>query len=227
VHIGGDECPTTEWEADPRARELSESRGLDSPPRWQSWFTARMADVVSARGKTLVAWDEVVDSGVPPGALITVWRHQHAHRVAVQAAREGHNVIMAPEPWTYFDWSYVDDPAEPLAIRPAISLEKIYSLEPVPEGLPPELAPRIIGAQCQLWTEYVASPQHAEYMYFPRACALAEVAWSDRQRQWDDFEGRMRAHTARLGSMGVNYRPLDGPTPGQARTWLAPRRSLS
>ena len=129
---------------------------------------------------------------------------------------------MAPETWTYFDWAYADDPREPVAIRPAISVEQAYSFEPVPAGLPEELEHRIIGAQCQLWTEYVPTVRHAEYMYFPRACALAEAVWSPRERHWDEFEPRLREHTARLDALGVNYRPLEGPTPGQARTWPGP-----
>ena len=222
VHIGGDECPTTEWEASSDARRVWEANGLDGPRQLQSWFAGRMAEVVSARGRALVGWDEVLDAGAPPGSLIMVWRHEHARRTAIQAATAGHNVVMAPEPWAYFDWAYADDPREPLAIRPAISVEQAYSLEPVPAGLPGELEPHILGAQCQLWTEYVAHAENAEYMYFPRVCAFSEVTWSGRDRRWDDFTLRLEQHTARLDALGVNYRPLSGPTPGQARTWAPP-----
>jgi hexosaminidase len=224
VHIGGDECPTTEWEASGPAQRLWGTLGLSGAHQLQGWFTARMSEVVSARGKRLVGWDEVLDAGAPPGSVIMVWRQQHARRTAVQGATAGHDIVMAPEPWTYFDWAYAADPTEPLAIRASISVEKAYSLEPVPAGLPEELQHRVVGAQCQLWTEYVTTPQHAEYMYFPRACALAEAAWSPRERRWDEFEPRLRRHTARLDALGVNYRPLDGPTPGQARTWSEPGR---
>ncbi len=222
VHIGGDECPTTEWEASDRARLRCQELGLSGPRQLQGWFTTQMADVVSARGKALVAWDEVLHAGAPPGTVITVWQHQNARRTAVQGATAGHDIVMAPETWTYFDWAYADDPREPLAIRPALSVEHAYSFEPVPDGLPEELEPRIIGAQCQLWTEYVPTVRHAEYMYFPRTCALAEAVWSGRERHWDEFEPRLRHHMARLDALGINYRPLDGPTPGQARTWPEP-----
>jgi hexosaminidase len=131
---------------------------------------------------------------------------------------------MAPQSWTYFDWANADDPREPLTAYPCISVQKVYSLEPVPAGLDEDLEHRIIGAQCQLWSEYVATAQHAEYMYFPRACALAEVAWSPRPRRWEDFDQRLRQHMARLDALGVDYRPLDGPTPGQARTWSRPEQ---
>ncbi|HXR22041.1 MAG TPA: beta-N-acetylhexosaminidase [Acidimicrobiales bacterium] len=222
VHIGGDECPTVEWESSPRARELCERLGLAGPQELQGWFTARMSEVISAKGRRLVGWNEIVDAGAPPGAVILCWEGKNAWRAAVEGARAGLKVVMAPEPWCYFDWAYSDDPREPLAIRSAISVEQVYSLEPVPDDLEKNLAHRVIGAQCQLWSEYVATPQHAEYMYFPRACALAEVAWSGRDRSWEDFERRLCAHLPRLGALGVNYRPLDGPNPGQARTWATP-----
>ncbi|HMK97926.1 MAG TPA: beta-N-acetylhexosaminidase [Acidimicrobiales bacterium] len=221
VHIGGDECPTTEWEASADARRRADELGLAGPRQLQGWFTAQVAETVTAAGKSLIGWEEVLGAGAPPGAVIAVWRAEHALGAAVEAAETSHRVIMAPEPWTYFDWAYADDPREPLAIRPAISTDKAYSFEPVPEGLRQDLEGSILGAQCQLWTEYVSTPQHAEYMYFPRACALAEVTWSGRRRDWPDFERRLRDHTARLGALGVNYRPLEGPTPGQARTWLS------
>jgi hexosaminidase len=227
VHIGGDGCPTTPWEASARARELIGQRGLASARALQGWFTARMADAVARRGRALVCWEEVLEAGAPPGAVIEPWRGHTAAAAAERAARAGHRVVMVPEPWCYFDWAYSDDPTEPLAIRPAISVEKAYSFEPVPTGFPAELMGSIAGAQCQLWTEYVASPEHAEYMLWPRACAFAEAAWTGPQRDWKSFEVRLSAHLRRLEAIGVNYRPLDGPTPGQARTWLLGRAGPS
>lgn len=221
VHIGGDECPTTEWESSPRARERAAELGLGGPKELQSWFTARIGEALAAHGRSLVGWDEVLDAGAPPGALIMVWRGEHARRTALAAARAGHDVVMAPETWAYFDWAYADDPREPVAIRPATSVEKVYSFEPVPDGLEPEHAHRVIGGQCQLWTEYVATPDHAEYMYFPRVCAFSEKLWA-AGGEWTAFEERLRVHLERLRAMGVNFRPLDGPTPGQSRIWQAP-----
>jgi hexosaminidase len=219
VHIGGDECPTTEWEASARAQQLCQRLGLSGVSELQGWFTAQMSEVLTSKGKTLVGWNEVVDAGAPSGSVIVCWEAQHAWRAAVDAARQGLEVVMAPEPYCYLDWASSDDPREPLAIRAANSVEHVYSLEPVPEDLEEDLEHGVIGAQCQLWTEYVASPLHAEYMYFPRACALAEVAWSSRERDWPDFERRLADHLARLDALGVNYRPIAGPNPGQARSW--------
>jgi len=222
VHIGGDECPTTQWEASSSARDLSAQLGLSGVHQLQGWFTAEMSKVLAERGRRLVGWDEVFSAGAPPGSVIVAWERDRAWSVATQAALAGHDVVLAPEPWCYFDWAYSDDPREPLAIRPAISVRKVYSLEPVPKELAEELAHHVIGTQCQLWTEYVSTPWHAEYMYFPRACALAEVAWSGQGGDWEDFERRLQAHTARLDAIGVNYRPLAGPRPGQCRTWAPP-----
>jgi hexosaminidase len=220
VHIGGDECPTSEWEASARARELIAARGLANARALQGWFTTRMAEVIARRGKTLICWEEVLEGGAPPGAVIEPWRAKTFAQAAEHAARRGHQVVMAPEPWCYFDWAYADGPAEPVSIRPAISVEKAYSFEPVPAGLPEELVGLVLGAQCQLWTEYVATPEHAEYMLWPRACAFAEALWSTPTRDWGAFEARLGAHLRRLDVLGVNYRPLAGPNPGQARTWL-------
>ncbi len=219
IHIGGDECSTAEWEASERAAELCKERGLAGPQALQGWFTSQMAEAVAAKGRSLVCWEEVLDAGAPPGCVIAPWRAASALSVAKRAAASGHRVVMAPEPWVYFDWSYADDPAEPLAIRPSISVEKVYSLEPVPRGLESEFEEMIVGSQCQLWTEYVATREHAEYMFFPRACAFAEAVWSSGDRSWAEFEPRLAAHLARLDALGVNYRPLAGPTPGQARVW--------
>jgi hexosaminidase len=223
VHIGGDECPTTEWAASDRARQRCQELGLTGVGQLQGWFTAQMAAVLQAKGRALVGWDEILDAGAPPGAAIMCWRRDEALRAATQAARSGHDVIMAPEPRTYFDWANSEGPAEPVAIRAAITTEKVYSFDPVPDGLEPGLEERVLGGQCQLWSEYVPTPEHAEYMYFPRACALAEALWSSGPREWDEFARRLAAHIPYLDARGVNYRPLAGPNPGQARIWTGPQ----
>jgi hexosaminidase len=154
----------------------------------------------------------------------------------VEAALAGHDVVMAPEEWLYFDWAYSDDPAEPLAIRHATPVEKVYSFDPVPPQVPEERRHHVLGAQCQLWTEYIPTPERAEYQYFPRLCALAERVWSPSPGEgtpaaYEAFEPRLARHLDRLAALDVNYRPLDGPTPGQARTWrrrgAAPARRTS
>jgi hexosaminidase len=130
----------------------------------------------------------------------------------IAAARAGHDVVMAPNSHTYFDHYQSKDPGEPLAIGGFTPLEKVYSFEPIPEQLTPEEARRVLGAQAQLWTEYIPTPEHAEYMAYPRLCALAEVVWSPRaSRDFAGFLARMRIHEQRLKFRGVNSRPLDRP----------------
>ena len=160
--------------------------------------------------------------GAPSGAVVMSWRGEEG---GIAAASAGHDVVMAPQQWLYLDWAYTDDPREPLAIRPATSVERVWSYDPVPDSIPEAQRHHVLGAQCQLWTEYVPSPQHAEYLYFPRVSAFSEVVWSgaaarDPQgpRSFEEFESRLQRHLTRLDAIGVNYRPLEGPTPGQSRS---------
>jgi hexosaminidase len=147
------------------------------------------------------------------------WRGEQA---GWQAARLGHQVVMAPQQWTYLDWAQDDSPAEPLAIRAGSSLRHVHGYDPVPPDRSPQERSAVLGAQCQLWTEYVPDTSHAEYMYFPRLCAFADRAWSAQAGDFGEFSGRLAGHLPRLDALGVNYRPLSGPTPGQARRWPEP-----
>lgn len=219
-HVGGDECPTTEWEESRKAKALMAEHGFESPRQLQGWFTGQMADHLTSIGRRLVGWDEILEGGAPEGSVVMSWRGEEG---GIEAATAGHDVVMAPEEWLYFDWAYSDDPAEPLAIRAGTPVEKVYSYDPSSEKIPPGKAHHVLGAQCQLWTEYVPTPEHAEYLYFPRLSAFSEVVWSPQaSRSFAEFEERLTSHLERLDALGVNYRPLDGPTPGQARLWREP-----
>jgi hexosaminidase len=222
-HVGGDECPTIEWETSPRAQELMLENGFTEERQLQGWFTARMADHLATRGRTLVGWDEILEGGAPPGSIVMSWRGEEG---GIEAATAGHDVVMAPQAWLYFDWPYSEDPTEPLGIHGATSVEKVYMYDPVSAAIPPEQRHHVLGAQCQLWTEYVATPEHAEYMYFPRLSAFAEAAWmtetAGQPKSFAEFEPRLERHLNRLAALGVNYRPLVGPSPGQARVWSGP-----
>jgi hexosaminidase len=140
----------------------------------------------------MVGWDEILEGGLPPGATVMSWRGEAG---GIAAARMGHDVVMAPDTHTYFD-HYQALEREPLAIGGLTDLAKVYSYEPVPPGLDA----RVLGSQFQLWTEYMPTPAHVEYMPFPRACAFAEVVWSGVN---DAFDARLEAH---LGRLGVNHR---------------------
>ena len=222
-HVGGDECPTIEWETSPRARELMREQGFTNARQLQGWFTARMAEHLGTHGRTLVGWSEILEGGAPEGSIVMSWRSE---KDGAEAAAAGHDVVMTPEEWLYFDKPYSGDPAEPIGSDGATSVEKVYLYDPVSLAIPPEQRHHVLGAQCQLWTEHVATPARAEYLYFPRLSAFAEAVWmtetAAQPKSYEEFEPRLSRHLKRLAALGVNYRPLDGPTPGQARVWTEP-----
>ena len=214
VHIGGDECPTTEWAASADAAEVMRGRGVDRPDDYQRWFTGRIRDHLEGRGRRLVGWDEIIDAGAVPGALVMAWREA---RIGARAAELGQEVVMTPQKEaTYFDFASSTSPGEPGALRlGSTGLDQVYAFDPV-AGFPRTLQGAVVGTQFQVWSELIRTPREVEYMSFPRACALAEVAWSPAGGAWEDFEARLAAgHLPRLDALGVNYRPLDGPRPWQ------------
>lgn len=208
IHVGGDECPKTQWKADPKAQQRIKENGLKDEHELQSWFIRQIDDFLTAKGRRLVGWDEILEGGLAPGATVMSWRGMEG---GIAAAKAGHDVVMAPNSHTYFDYYQSQDKAkEPHAIGGFIPLSKAYSLEPVPPALSAEEARHILGAQFQLWTEYMHNPKHVEYMMFPRACALAEVVWSPASaRDEPGFLRRMRAHAKRLSALDVNFRKLE------------------
>ncbi len=208
VHIGGDECPTTEWAESELAARVMAEHGFDHVRQLQGLFTARMAQVLRDRGHEVVAWDEVLDADVPEGTVIAAWRGVEK---GVEAAERGLDVIMAPMQYLYFDWLNSDSPDEPVALAPVphvTTWERVYSYSVVPEDLVEPLRHRVRGAQAQLWTEYIATRDHLDYMAFPRLCAFSEVVWGTATTL-DEFRPRLREHLRRLDAMGVRYRPLD------------------
>ncbi len=223
IHLGGDECPVTEWQTNARAQRLMHENGYPDERHLQGWFTARMAEHLARRERSLVGWSEIVEGGAPAGSIVMAWRSDED---AVEATAAGHDVVVASQEFLYFDRPYSADPAEPRGFPDVTSVEKVYGYDPVPAAIPAELRHRLIGAQCELWTEFVATPEHAEYMYFPRLAAFAEVAWATetelQPRSYAEFEPRLSRHLKRLAALGANYRPLEGPNPGQSRVW-APR----
>jgi hexosaminidase len=215
IHLGGDECPLDEWRASPRAQRRMREQGCSTERQLQGWFTARMAEHLAARGRTLVAWAEILEGGAPEGSVLMAWRGEQDAAAAVAA---GHDVVMAVQDRLYFDRHNAPGPAEPPGFPGVIRLEDVYPYHPVPAAVPLAEQHHVLGAQCQLWTEYVATPDHAEYMYFPRLAAFAEVAWraSTEFPPYGEFVGRLVPHLRRLDALGVNYRPLDRPASGPA-----------
>ena len=211
VHIGGDECPTAQWEASARARVRMRELGIDEIDQVQRWITGRLARFLAERGRRLVGWDEIIDAGPVPGTLVMSWRGVGP---GVRAARMGQDVIMAPNVPTYFD--YPNAPNEPVARRGCNTLDMVAGFEPVPPELDDEARARVIGTQCQLWTEHMPTVREVEYMAFPRISAFAEAAWTQAERRDSaDLLHRVDAHLARLDVLGVGYRPPAGPRPWQ------------
>jgi hexosaminidase len=212
VHVGGDECPTTEWSTNPRAQEIMRDEGFTDERQLQGWFTARIADHLAEHDRRVVCWDDVLETGAPPDAILMAWQNEASGIAAVAA---GHDVVMVPQEWLYFDRPESADPDEPMGFPAVTTLKMVYLHDPVPVSLPVADRRRVLGAQCQLWTEYVSTPSDAEYRYFPRLCAFAETVWTvgmpGRPRSFEEFEGRLEQHLERLAAMGVNFRPLEGP----------------
>lgn len=206
IHVGGDEAVKDQWEASAAVQERMKTLGLQDESEMQSYIIRRMDSFLTGKGRRLVGWDEILEGGLAEGATVMSWRGDEG---GIAAAKAGHDVVMAPTSHTYFDY-YQDDPKnEPLAIGGHLPLEDVYAFNPVPEALTAEEARHILGTQGQLWTEYIESPDHAEYMSFPRACALAEVAWTPQDdRAYGDFLARLEAHLKRLNRLGINYKAL-------------------
>ena len=205
VHIGGDECPTTRWQNHDLCRARLRHLGLDNADRLQAYFTARMGKFLAGRGRRMIGWDEILQEGIPSNSIIMAWR---SIEKGIEAASAGHDVVMTPMSCCYFD-HYQGKANEPKAIGGFTPLETVCAFEPVPQGLPPELVHHVLGAQGNVWTEYMTDTRHVEYMVFPRLCALAEVVWSPPEtRSLTDFLGRLAIHLRRLEELHVNYRQL-------------------
>lgn len=210
IHIGGDECPTSQWLANDEAAELASSRGLAGPEQLQAWLTKHLVRFLSERGRRVVGWDEIIEHGDVENAVIMSWR---GHEPGVEALSRGYDVIMAPNHSTYFDYYQSGSSREECSIGGDLPWQKVAEFDPE-LGVEEEHLPRLLGVQGQLWTEYMPTAARVEYMMLPRAAVLAEVAWRGRASA-DDLAERLRMNEVRLDAAGVNYRPLDGPRPWQ------------
>ena len=206
VHIGGDEVPKDRWKTCPKCQALMKATGLKDEHELQSYFIRRVQKMLSIRGKRLIGWDEILEGGLSPGAAVMSWRGTQG---GIAAAKAGADVVMSPNSALYFDYYQSKRAGEPKAIGGFLPLEKVYAYEPVPAELNAEQAKHILGPQGNLWAEYIATPDYAEYMTYPRACALAEIAWSKAgAKNYDDFLSRLKTHLTRLDALKVNYRKL-------------------
>ncbi len=204
IHIGGDEAVKTQWSESRRVQDAMRRLGLGGEEELQSWFIGRMNTYLREKGRRLIGWDEIMSGGLPEGAAVMIWRQDHAEERAKDAVAAGHDVVMAPGGLTYFD-HYQAEPVEnePLAIGGLTTVEDVYRFNPVPEGIDQVAARHILGGQGQLWTEYISTPAHLEYMAYPRASALSEVLWRGTDRDaYCGFAPRLREHLDRLRAFG-------------------------
>jgi hexosaminidase len=208
IHIGGDEVPKDQWRESAAAQARIRELGLKDEAGLHTWFVRRINDFLKSRGRTPVGWDDIIEGGATPGAVVMSWRGTEG---GAKAARRGLNVVMTPHTHTYFDYYQAPAAGEPLAIGGMTTLEKVYNYDPIAPGMTSEEARRVLGTQGQLWSEYIPAAEHMEYMAFPRMCALAETAWTPKDlRDYGHFVRRLPAHLERLKAMGVHFRPLNG-----------------
>jgi len=210
IHIGGDECPKVRWEKCPKCQAKIKELGIKSDEHFskedylQSYVMNRMAKVVEARGRRVIGWDEILEGSVSETAIIMSWRGIEG---GIEAARKGHDVIMTPSSHLYFDYYQSEDIAsEPMCIGGYLPVSRVYEFQPLPKELTPEQQQRIIGVQANIWTEYIASFRHVQYMAMPRMDALAELQWNNPQdRDFDAFVERCRKMAQLYDLYHYNY----------------------
>ncbi|MDL2212464.1 family 20 glycosylhydrolase [Bacteroides sp. OttesenSCG-928-J23] len=210
IHIGGDEAPRDRWKLCPKCQARIKDEGLKADKRHtaedrlQSYCTKRMENFLNSKGRSIIGWDEILEGDVAPNATVMSWRGTTG---GLEAARLGHDVIMTPNSYVYFDYYETNNlQGEPLGIGGYLSLEKVYSMEPAPDELTPDEKKHIIGAQANLWTEYIPTFEHAQYMVLPRMAALAEVQWTAPQKKdYAHFAQRVLHQLDLYTLNGYNY----------------------
>ncbi|QHV96522.1 family 20 glycosylhydrolase [Spirosoma endbachense] len=203
IHIGGDECPKTRWKTCSKCQARIHKEHLKDEDELQSYFIRRIEQHLTKKGRQVIGWDEILEGGLSPGATVMSWRGIEG---GIEAIRQKHNAIMTPESHVYFDYYQSLYPEEPLAAAGYTPLSKVYGYEPVPADLRAEEAVYLKGVQGTAWSEYLTSPDQAEYMIFPRAIAVAEIGWSQRQhRNYSDFLRRLRQQVPMLKRLNVHY----------------------
>ncbi|RAJ77603.1 hexosaminidase [Chitinophaga dinghuensis] len=196
IHLGADEVEKTSWANSPLCADVMKANNLKSVEELQSYFVKRMEKFFNSKGKKLIGWDEILEGGISPTAVLMYWR-SWVPKAPIEAAKHGNKVIMTPGNPLYFD-----------AVPDRNSISNVYHFEPIPKQLNAEEAKYIMGAQANLWTEWIASEKRADYMIMPRMTALAEVLWTHHQR-YENYLERLASHYTLLDDMGVHYRLPD------------------
>ena len=202
IHIGGDECPKEAWKKSEVCQQLIKENNLKDEHGLQSYFINRIEKYLNTKGKNIIGWDEILEGGLAPNATVMSWRGEAG---GIEAAKQGHKVIMTPGKPVYFDHSQSKN-EDSVTIGGYNSIEDVYAYEPIPAALNSEQAKYVLGAQANIWTEYMKNERKVEYMLFPRIAALSEVLWSPKEkRNWNDFERRLPAIFENLEKQKINY----------------------
>ncbi|HZX59580.1 MAG TPA: family 20 glycosylhydrolase, partial [Mucilaginibacter sp.] len=201
IHMGGDECAKNFWEKSDSVKALMVRENLKTQEEVQAYFEKRVEKIVESKGKKFLGWDEILEGGLAPDAIVMSWRGMKG---GIQAAKMGHEVVMSPTDFAYLDYMNGDPIIEP-HVYSTLRLSKAYQFDPVPDSVNSKL---IIGGQANLWTEQVYNVRHLEYMTWPRAFAISEDLWSPKSKKnWNDFFGRVEKHFDRLNIEQIKYAP--------------------
>lgn len=202
IHIGGDEAPKDAWKKSEFCQKMIKEKGLKDEHGLQSYFVQRIEKYVNGKGRTIIGWDEILEGGLAPNAIVMSWQGEAG---GIAAAKENHQVIMTPGSHVYLDHSQTKNEKE-VTIGGFLPLEKVYSYEPIPKELNEQQVKYVMGAQANVWTEYMANPAKVEYMIFPRLSALSEVLWSPKEsKNWTEFQTKIETMKKRYTMWGANY----------------------
>jgi hexosaminidase len=204
IHIGSDEVDKVWWRQSAEAQAIIKREGLKNEDELQSYFVRRIEQFLASTGKRTIGWDEILEGGLAPNAIVMSWRGEAG---GVEAVRQMHHAIMTPSEYCYFDYYQGDPQREPVSIGGFVPLEKVYGYEPIPQALQGQEREYVLGAQASVWTEYISTPEHLEYMVFPRLLAFAEAVWSPAAvRDYEDFQRRLPYQLQRLDQQDVRFR---------------------
>jgi len=221
IHIGGDEAPRERWKACAKCQARMKAEGLEREAQLQTWLNHQLESFLASKGRRMIGWDEILEGGLTPGAVVMSWRGSQG---GIDAARAGHDVVMSPTTHCYFDYAQAEGPNEPECIgwgSGMIRLAKVYEFDPVSAAIPAAQRQHILGAQGNIWGEFIWDGSGVEYFAFPRALALAEVNWSPTQgRNFDNFISRLNAQYGLLDRLKVNYRKPDAETTRRAEATM-------
>ena len=206
IHVGGDEAVKDQWRASPRVQARMRELGIEDETKLQSWFIRRIEQILNARGRRLIGWDEILEGGIAPEATVLSWRGIDG---AVTAARAGHDAVLSPSPTLYLDNRQSADQDDPPGRGAVVTAEAIYAFDPLPSVLTPAESTHILGLQGDIWTEHIRTEERVEFMTWPRGAAIAEIGWSPQtQRDWNGFRARLASQLARYRALGLHNADL-------------------